>query len=343
MGAAAKTDNGRGLLFAGDALEAYAKWPAPDCIISDGGYGVGGFMGDPRTPEELPAWYAPHVQAWSRHAKAATTLWLWNTEVGWANVHPLLVANGWRYEETIIWDKGISHIAGNVNSQTIRRFPTVTEICVHYTRQLVLPTESGSLPVREWMRHEWRRSGLPLRHADLACGVKNAASRKYLATDWLWYFPPPDKMEKLARHANEHGEPTKRPYYSLDGEKMVTASEWAKLRHAWHHRHALTNVWSAPPVHGLERIKGTGKRSAPRVHQPTLQAAAHLNQKPLEFMRRIIEACTDPGDVVWEPFGGLCTATVAARELGRQGFAAEIDEGFREMAQVRLETARQPA
>ena len=330
-------------IFAGDALEAYGKWPQPDCIISDGGYGVGGFMGDPRTPEELPAWYAPHIQAWSRYAKPATTLWFWNTEVGWASVHPLLAANGWQYEQAIVWDKGISHIAGNVNSQTIRRFPTATEICVYYTKALVLPTESGAMPAQEWMRHEWKRSGLPLRQADVACGVKNAASRKYLAQDWLWYFPPPDKMEKLAKWANEHGGPTKRPYYSLDGEHMVTAHEWAKLRHKWHHRHGLTNVWANPPLHGSERLKGTLVRSAPRSHKPTKAAAAHLNQKPLEFMHRIVAACTDPGDVVWEPFGGLCTATLAAQELGRRGFAAEIDEAFREMALARLEAARRLA
>jgi site-specific DNA-methyltransferase (adenine-specific) len=331
------------VLFQGDALETYHHWPQPDCIISDGGYGVGGFMGDPRTPEELPAWYAPHIQAWSRLSKAATTLWFWNTEVGWATVHPLLVANGWQYEEMIVWDKGIGHIAGNVNGNTIRRFPVVTEVCAYYTRDLMLPTENGAMPAREWMRHEWRRSGLPLRLANAACGVVDAATRKYFATDWLWYFPPADKMEMLARYANKHGKPTRRPYYSLDGIESVTASEWSQLRHRWHHKHALTNVWSSPPLHGVERLKGTGQRSAPRVYRPTLQAAAHLNQKPLEFMRRIISACTDTGDVVWEPFGGLCSATAAALELGRRGFAAEINQEFYALAAQRLAAVTEPA
>ena len=326
-------------IFAGDALSAYPGWPTPAAIISDGGYGVGGFPGDPRTPQELPAWYSPHIEAWAKFSDPATTLWFWNTEIGWANVHPLLIASGWQYEEAIIWDKGIGHIAGNVNGETIRRFPVATEVCVYYTRRLMLPSEVGLMPAREWMRHEWRRSGLPFRLANEACGVKDAATRKYFATDWLWYFPPPDKMELLAKYANDHGKPTLRPYYSLDGERRVTAEEWAGLRHRWHHRHGLTNVWQAPPLHGTERIKGTGMRSAPRVHRPTVQAAAHLNQKPLEFMRRIVAACTDPGDAVWEPFGGLCTATLAALELGRSGFAAETHPDFRALALRRLSTA----
>lgn len=45
-------------------------------------------------------------------------------------VHPLLARHGFEYEQTIVWDKGVAHIAGNVNGATIRRFPVVTEVCV---------------------------------------------------------------------------------------------------------------------------------------------------------------------------------------------------------------------
>lgn len=115
-------------LHRGDGLDVYNEWPTPGTIVSDGAYGVGGFPGDPRTPEGLRDWYAPHVEAWSSNASLATTLWFWNTEVGWANVHPLLVENGWKYEFTNVWNKGVGHVAGNVNSLTIRRFPVVTEV-----------------------------------------------------------------------------------------------------------------------------------------------------------------------------------------------------------------------
>ena len=44
----------------GDALDVYREWPAPASIVSDGAYGVGGFHGDPRTPDTLAVWYRPH-------------------------------------------------------------------------------------------------------------------------------------------------------------------------------------------------------------------------------------------------------------------------------------------
>lgn len=329
-----------GCIYRGDALDAYESWPAPATIVSDGAYGVGGFLGDPRMPDGLEAWYRPHVAVWSERALLATTLWFWNTEVGWATVHPLLVEHGWEYVETIIWDKGIAHIAGNVNGETIRRFPVATEICALYRRRLEFPTTDGPKLAKEWLRYEWQRSGLPLYQANDACRVRNAATRKYLTQDWLWYFPPADMMEQLVAFANEHGDPEGRPYFSIDGVKPVTAQEWATFRYTWNHQHGLTNVWAHPPLHGDERYRGNGKRSAPRVYNPGRQSAVHLNQKPLEFMRRIVSASTQAGDVVWEPFGGLCSAVVAAVEMGRNAYAAEPVADFYNLAVQRVSEAK---
>ena len=327
------------VLHRGNALDAYSRWPGPATIVSDGAYGVRGFHGDTTGPDGLVMWYKSHVEAWSRAAHPATTLWFWNTEVGWATVHPLITAHGWDYVQAVTWDKGIAHIAGNVNGKTIRRFPVVTEVCVLYQRRLELRGPDGALPVQQWLREEWRRSGLPLYKANEACGVKNAATRKYLTHDWLWYWPPGPMMEGLATYANEHGAASGWPYFSLDGKTPVTAKEWDSLRHHWNHAHGITNVWSRPPLHDGERLKGTMRRAAPRVYKPTGGSAAHLNQKPLEFMERIIYAVTKPDDVVWEPFGGLASASVAAVALGRRPYAAEIDDHFAQLAEERLRLA----
>lgn len=323
----------------GDALDAYPEWPSPAAIISDGAYGVGGFPGDPRTPEDLASWYRPHVEAWSKSVNPASTLWFWNTEVGWATVHPLLVDAGWEYVQTITWDKGIAHIAGNVNGDTIRRFPVVSEVCVFYRRKLELTGDNRVMSAKEWLRWEWRRSGLPLHRANDACGVKNAATRKYLTQDWLWYFPPGEAVRMMAEYLAIHGDPAGRPYFSVDGTRSITAEEWNDLRHVWTHQHGLTNVWNHPPLNGTERFRGNGKRSAPRVHNPGKNATNHLNQKPLTFMRRILHACTRPGDVVWEPFGGLCSASVAATEMHREPYAAEVIEDHVATSRERLELA----
>jgi site-specific DNA-methyltransferase (adenine-specific) len=56
-------------------------------------------------------------------------------------------------------------------------------------------------------------------------------------------------------------------------------------------------------------------------------------------MERILNAVTDEGDVVWEPFGGLASASVAAVALHRHAFVAEIDPVFADLAEDRLRLA----
>ena len=87
----------------------------------------------------LDEWYAQHVEKWTERARPATTLWFWNTEVGWATVHPLLVAVVGSTSRRSSGTRGSANIAGNVNGATIRRFPTVTEVCVFYRRTVGLP------------------------------------------------------------------------------------------------------------------------------------------------------------------------------------------------------------
>lgn len=327
-----------------DALDVYHTWDTPTTIVSDGAYGVGGFHGDPRTPDELGDWYRPHIEAWSKHSTLATTLWFWNTEVGWAEVHQELKRAGWQFEFQNTWNKGIGQVAGNVNSKTIRRFPVVTEVCAFYTRKPQLPVSPGSdhiIHMKQWLRDEWKRSGLPARLANEACGVKDAATRKYFDQGWLWYWPPVEVMMKLVAYANEHGKADGAPYYSFDGKAPVTPDEWAATRSKFNYAHGVTNVWDLPSLRGAERFRGSMQRSAPRTHNPSAMSTSHLNQKPLILMDRIIQASTSEGDVVWEPFGGLATASLAAVNAERRAFASEINPDFHALATERLQNRAQ--
>lgn len=311
----------------------YANWPRPVCIISDGPYGVSGFPGDEHRPDSLAEWYEPHIRVWSQSATPETTLWFWSTEVGWAMVHPILVANGWVYRCCNVWDKGLSHIAGNANTQTLRMFPVVTEVCVHYVKAATFKAGDRVLGMQGWLRHEWQRTGLPFKAANEACGVRNAATRKYLTGDYLWYYPPPDAFAKLANFANKHGNPTERPFFSVDGQSPMSARQWAKMRAKFSCEIGVTNVWREPQVNGSERIQGD--RNGMKYKYSSL----HGSQKPLKFIELAIRASTDRGDVVWEPFGGLCPGAVVSHDLGRAYRAAEIIPEFFAAAVKRLATS----
>lgn len=306
------TKDGRAKLFNEDFLNCYKNWPKPTVIISDGPYGIDGFPGDLKSPEDLEKWYEPYIDAWTKAATPQTTLWFWNTELGWANVHKMIVNKGWQFVNCHTWDKGLSHIAGNVNTKTIRQFPVVTEVCVQYVKKPEFTVENKRATMQEWLRYEWKRTGLPFSKTNEACGVKNAATRKYFTNCNLWYYPPSEAFEKITQYANAHGEKKNKPYFSINGKTPITKQEWESLRAKFYCRYGINNVWRENQLNGSERLKNGTK-------------TLHNNQKPLKFFKIIIEACTDKEDVVWEPFGGLCPSAISALELGRISLSSEIN------------------
>lgn len=70
----------------------------------------------------------------------------------------------------------------------------------------------------------------------------------------------------------------------------------------------VTNIW--------DDIKPVQSQSAERLGYPT--------QKPLALLERIIQASSNPGDVVLDPFCGCGTAVHAAHKLGRNWVGIDI-------------------
>ena len=182
--------------------------------------------------------------------------------------------------------------------------------------------------MKEWLRWEWIRSGLPLNQANQACRVKNAATRKYLTQDHNWYFPPATAFQSIADYANTHGHAEGCPYFSLDGMNPLTAEEWTRMRAKFNLELGVTNVWSEGSVRGKERIRSP------------LGTFIHANQKPMRLIKRIITSSSSAHDVVWEPFGGLCTTAVVSADLGRQCFSAELLPTYFSAAATRLKESR---
>ena len=62
-------------------------------------------------------------------------------------------------------------------------------------------------------------------------------------------------------------------------------------------------------------------------------------QKPLALLDRIIEASSNEGDVVLDPFAGCATACVSAETLGRQWVGIDLSELAAKLVKSRLKEA----
>jgi adenine-specific DNA-methyltransferase len=84
-----------------------------------------------------------------------------------------------------------------------------------------------------------------------------------------------------------------------------------------------SDVWEIPKV-----TSGAGRSSPERT--------AHPAQMPLAVAERVIRACSRPGDLVLDPFGGSGTTALAALSLHRRVLSADSERDYVDLARSRL-------
>lgn len=74
----------------------------------------------------------------------------------------------------------------------------------------------------------------------------------------------------------------------------------------------------------------------PPVSSRSRQNVSYLTQKPIRLLERLIEAASNPGDLVLDPFCGCATACVAAEKLDRQWIGIDLSPKAHELVLGRL-------
>jgi len=84
------------------------------------------------------------------------------------------------------------------------------------------------------------------------------------------------------------------------------------------------NTWYFP------RVAGTFKE----------RAGYHGCQMPEQLLARIIRACSNPGDVVLDPFAGSASTLITAKKLGRLHMGCELSQEYSTQGTARLEQVK---
>ena len=74
----------------------------------------------------------------------------------------------------------------------------------------------------------------------------------------------------------------------------------------------------------------------PPVQAQAAERRGYPTQKPLALLERIIQASSDPGDVVLDGFCGSGTTLIAAQKLGRRWLGIDISPEACRLASRRL-------
>ncbi len=129
------------------------------------------------------------------------------------------------------------------------------------------------------------------------------------------------------------------------GFRMKNRIVWSKAHHgsgdlsgAFGFQHE--SVWRAAKGRARLRVKRTGDVWRDAWTECIRHGKTHPFEKPVDLVRRMIEADTDPGDTILDPFMGSGTTGVACVQTGRKFIGIEISSEYHSIAQKRITEAR---
>lgn len=118
-------------------------------------------------------------------------------------------------------------------------------------------------------------------------------------------------------------------YFTHSTETILWAAKSEKSRHKF-------NYAAMKAANGGKQMKTVWRFAPPEPWEKAL--GKHPTQKPVALLKRIIEASTDAGDFVCDPFMGSGTTGVASLQLGRRFMGIEISAEYISLSRARIES-----
>ena len=142
----------------------------------------------------------------------------------------------------------------------------------------------------------------------------------WILNDIVWRKANPMPNFKGTRFTNAH-------------ETLIWCSKAEKAKYTFNYRTMkalnddiqMRSDWTLPICSGGERLKDDDGHKA------------HPTQKPESLLYRVMLACTEPGDLVLDPFFGTGTTGAVARRLGRRWIGIEREDKYIKVATARIE------
>lgn len=141
----------------------------------------------------------------------------------------------------------------------------------------------------------------------------------WILNDVVWTKSNPMPQFRGTRFCNAHEtmiwvkKSEQQTKYTFNYKSLKAGNDDLQMRSDWH----------IPLCTGDERLKVNGTK-------------AHATQKPEALLHRIIRACSNPGDVVLDPFFGTGTTGAIAKKLRRNWIGIEREADYVRLAEARI-------
>ncbi|MBA2692931.1 MAG: restriction endonuclease [Rubrobacter sp.] len=215
-----------------------------------------------------------------------------------------------QFRNEIIWKRTSAH------GDAKRRYADVSDTILFYTK-----TNQAEFSV-QYKPHDQSYVDKFYRHVDpdgRRYQIDNLTSpnpRPNLVYDYKGYKPHQYGW-RVSRERMERLDAEGRLYFPKNLDGRIRQKRYLDEMHG----NPISNVW--------DDVQPVSSHAAERLGYPT--------QKPLALLERIINASSNPGDVVLDPFCGCGTAIAAAQKLGRKWIGIDVTHLSIALQKYRLE------
>lgn len=217
------------------------------------------------------------------------------------------------FRNEIVWQRTISH-----NIRT-KRYVRVNDTILFYSKTT-------------WFtfNHQYTEYG----PRQMGRYKQDATGRWYKAENLTFSSPNPDRQFEWRG--------AKLPPNRSWGAAVEQLEEWYSQGRILLKKDGMTPRLDGLKIY-LDETKGkpisTNWTDIPRVGNTSAERLGYPTQKPLALLERIIQASSNPGDLVLDPFCGCGTAIHAAQKLGRRWVGIDITHLAIALIKNRLEDA----
>lgn len=208
------------------------------------------------------------------------------------------------FRNEITWKRSTAH------SDAKKKFPNVSDTILFYAKSkntLFNPTYTEHNP--EYLRKFYRFDDNDGKGAYMLDNMASPSPRPNMMYKWLGYnYPPKGWRYKLETMQKLHDEG--RIYYPLRSDGTYDTEKRPRIKKYLLEREGsiITNVWT-----DIEQLHGSAQ-----------EYMGYPTQKPVALLERIIQASSNEGDVVLDPFCGCGTTVHAAERLRRKWIGIDI-------------------
>ncbi|MCA8922960.1 MAG: site-specific DNA-methyltransferase [Planctomycetes bacterium] len=173
--------------------------------------------------------------------------------------------------------------------------------------------------------------------------IKVAVSRAWASNRWLvWYY------RNKANLRDDWGRSHESVLVLRKGKRFVFNTDDVRVPYNAHTVRYPARTQAESSQFGGAKAKGRGWTPHPLGARPrdvlevpvlangTREKTAHPTQKPVQLIRRLLLASSNPGDLVVDPFGGSGTTAVVAETHGRRWVSCEREPAYLALAAARL-------